>query len=210
MGEYDPQRTRSILWHAGASSVSIAGIQLSHIAHLDTSTPPSTPPKVFATSRTDDKCTFAVQQLKCAGAANTTATDPAWADKIRSLNDGNGIDLIIDFVGAPYFQSNVDLVARDGHVVLLGLMGGAVLPDRVDIRGLLMKRARVEGSTLRTRDVGYQTRLRDMFVERVFPGLKEGKLEHVVERVFGWEDVRLAHELLERNETKGKVICVVG
>lgn len=134
---------------------------------------------------------------------------PNWVEEIKKQNDGNGIDLIIDFVGAPYFQSNLDLLAQDGRVVMLGLMGGSILPDKVNVGTLLRKRARVEGSTLRSRSLEYQIRLRDLFVEKVMPGLLDGTYEHHTEKVFDWEDVVLAHEMMERNETKGKLVCVI-
>nr|KMM72456.1 alcohol dehydrogenase [Coccidioides posadasii RMSCC 3488] len=213
VGGYDSQRTRSILWHAGASSVSIAGIQLSRNANhsLDSATTaqnlPSAP-KVFATSRTDAKCTFCIENLHCTGAVNTN--NPNWVEEIKKQNDGNGIDLVIDFVGASYFQSNLDVLGQDGRVVILGLMGGVILPDKVNIAPLLRKRARVEGSTLRSRDLEYQVRLRDLFVEKVMPGLIDGTYKHHTEKVFDWADVGLAHQMMERNETKGKLICIIG
>lgn len=134
---------------------------------------------------------------------------PNWVEEIKQQNDGNGIDLVIDFVGASYFQANLDLLAQDGRIVMLGLLGGSILPEKVNIAPLLRKRARVEGSTLRSRDLEYQIRLRDLFVKKVMPGLLDGTYEHHTEKVFNWEDVALAHEMLESNETKGKLVCVV-
>jgi NADPH:quinone reductase-like Zn-dependent oxidoreductase len=94
--------------------------------------------------------------------------------------------------------------------VLLALLSGGVLPaTKIDISAFLRKRARFEGSTLRSRDLEYQIKLRDLFVELVLPGLLSGVYKHHVDRVFKWEDIREAHELLERNGTMGKVVCVV-
>ncbi|MCQ6483097.1 zinc-binding dehydrogenase, partial [Vibrio parahaemolyticus] len=76
-----------------------------------------------------------------------------WAEEIKKVTGGKGVDLIIDFVGADYFQKNLDSAARDGRIVLLGLMSGSKLHD-VDIGQLLFKRLRIEGSTLRSRDEG--------------------------------------------------------
>ncbi|KAL1953524.1 hypothetical protein VTO42DRAFT_2622 [Malbranchea cinnamomea] len=211
-GYTSPATTRSILWHAGASSVSIAGIQLSRHLHkflsLDGDARSLPPPKVYATSRTDSKCTFCTEVLHCDAAVNTKTT-PNWAQKITSLNGDQGVDLVIDYTGASYFQGNLDVIARDGRIVLLGLLGGSILLEKVDISAFLRKRARLEGSTLRSRDIAYQTDLRNLFVKTVLPGLLDGTFEHHIDRVFKWEDIRLAHELLERNETKGKVVCTI-
>ena len=116
---------------------------------------------------------------------------------------------MIDYTGASYFQGNLDVIARDGRIVLLALLGGAILPEKVNISAFLRKRARFEGSTLRSRDVAYQTNLRDLFVKYVLPGLLDGTFKHHTDKVFKWEEVQKAHDVLERNETMGKVICVI-
>ncbi|EGD91838.1 hypothetical protein H112_00440 [Trichophyton rubrum D6] len=207
VGGYDADTTRSILWHAGASSVSIAGIQLSRLANSLRSDIPA--PKVFATARSDEKSNFCVQELSCVGAVNTSTHGKDWDEEIKKMNGGQGIDLIIDYVGPTYFQQNLNVAARDGRIVLLGLLAGSILPDGVDIRPVLMKRLKFEGSTLRSRDVNYQARVRELFEEKVFRGLKTGLFKHVVDSVFKWEDIQKAHELVESNKTKGKVICTI-
>ncbi|KAK2747778.1 hypothetical protein FQN57_001808 [Myotisia sp. PD_48] len=208
VGEYKPETTRSVLWHAGASAVSIAGIQLSRRinSHINPSIPP---PKVFATTRNDEKCTFCVEKLGCAAAINTATHSSDWDNEIKKLNDGAGMDLIVDYVGPTYFQQNINLASKDGHIVLLGLLGGGILPDKVDIRPFLAKRLRFEGSTLRSRDLKYQIKLRELFEVMVLPELVTGEYNHHVDSVFKWEDVGKAHELLERNATKGKLVCTI-
>ena len=89
-------------------------------------------------------------------------------------------------------------------------MGGSQLDGKgVDIGVLLGKRLRVEGSSLRSRDVEYQGGLRDR-LEEYLPKFEDGTLKVFVEKVFKWEDVKEAHELLEKNVTKGKIICTIG
>ena len=187
---------KSILWHAGASGVSIAGIQLSRLAGAGA---------IFATAGTAAKCAFIEKELGATAAFNYRDQD--WADEILKRTDGKGVDLIVDFVGASYFQKNIDVVARDGRICLLGLMGGGVV-DRVDIGKLLYKRARVEGSTLRSRDEEYQGRLRDK-LEGYLPSFESGELKVFVDTVLPWEDIIKAHELLEENKTMGKIICTI-
>lgn len=101
------------------------------------------------------------------------------------------------------------MAARDGRVVLLGLMGGGKLPDGVNIAPLLMKRLRVEGSTLRSRDEEYQRKLRDILVEHALPKFCDRSFTVFVERVFPFEQIVQAHQLMESNSTKGKIICVI-
>jgi len=92
--------------------------------------------------------------------------------------------------------------------VILGNMSGSKLPEGVDISAFVMKRVRVEGSTLRSRDVEYQEKLRDRLEEYV-ERFEDGKLKVFVEKVLPWTQVKEAHELMERNVTKGKIICTV-
>lgn len=186
----------------------MAGIQLSRLANAST-TSDTPPPKVFATSRGDEKCTFCVEKLGCDAAINTRTHAENWGEEIRKHNDGNGVDLIIDYVGPTYFQQNLKLANKDGRIILLGLLGGSKLPDKVDISAILAKRLRFEGSTLRSRDLEYQVNLREIFEEKVLPGLINGRYEHHVDTVLKWEDISKGHELMEQNGTKGKIVCVV-
>jgi NADPH:quinone reductase-like Zn-dependent oxidoreductase len=132
-------------------------------------------------------------------------------DEIKKLNNGKGIDLIVDFIGGSSFSSLLELAAQDGKIVNLGLLGGATteIGKAVDVSPFVMKRLRYEGSTLRSRDVSYQARVRQLFEARALPGLLDGTLTHYVERVFKWEDVIQAHELMESNATMGKIVCII-
>ncbi|KAH8703472.1 chaperonin 10-like protein [Talaromyces proteolyticus] len=204
VGNYSPTQTRTILWHAAASAVSIAGIQLSLAANSKLG---HQPPRVYATARQDAKCSVATS-LGATAAINTTTT-PSWSTELKRLNNGKGVDLVIDFLGASAFAQNLDVLALDGCIVQLGLMGGMMLPEKVDISAFVLKRIRLEGSTLRTRDVEYQGRLLDMFEENVLEWLVGGQFKSGVETIVAWDEVGEMHGRLERNETKGKIVCLV-
>ncbi len=132
-----------------------------------------------------------------------------WVGEVKALNGGQGVDLVIDFLGGPYFESNLDVLALDGRIVQLGWLAGPVTEGSVNIAGFMTKRARVQGSQLRSRSLDYQAKLRDLFVETVLPGLVDGRFKHVVERAVPWENVQEAHELMESNQNKGKIVCVI-
>lgn len=189
---------KTILWHAAASSVSIAGIQLSK---ADSAT------AVYATARQDAKCDFAVKELGATAAFNTTSQD--WVAEVMKATDNKGVDVIVDFIGASYFQQNLDAIARDGVIVNLGFMGGTKVPEGTDISAFIRKRCTFVGSSLRSRDEEYQGKLRDQLVEHAMPKFKDGSFKIFVEKVLPWEEVQSAHRLLEENKTKGKVICTI-
>ncbi|KAI1380885.1 quinone oxidoreductase putative [Hypoxylon crocopeplum] len=194
VGEFAPGKT--VLWHAGASGVSISGIQLS----LD-----SGASAVFATAGSDEKCRFIERELGATKAFNYKTQD--WAQEILAATGGKGVDLIVDFIGASYFQKNLMVAGMDARWVTLGLMGGTKL-DNVDYAMLLYKRIRLEGSTLRSRDADYQGRLRDKLAEYI-PHFDSGKLKVLIDTVLPMEDIVKAHQLLEENKTTGKIICTV-
>ncbi|KAL7935679.1 putative quinone oxidoreductase [Trichoderma chlorosporum] len=189
-------RGKSILWHAGASGVSIAGIQLSLLAGASA---------VYATAGTDEKCQFITSELGATAAFNYKKQD--WASKIKEATGDKGVDFIVDFVGADYFQKNLDVAARDCRIVLLWLLSGGKIPD-ADISQILFKRIRIEGSTLRSRDEGYQGELRDK-LETYMPAFEEGKLKIMVDKILPWEEIIEAHKYMEENKSSGKIICTV-
>ncbi|KAH9900155.1 quinone oxidoreductase putative [Xylariomycetidae sp. FL2044] len=187
---------KSVLWHAGASGVSIAGIQLSRDAGASA---------VYATAGTDDKCAFVERELGATRAFNYRTQD--WAAEIQRATGGQGVDLIVDFIGASYFPQNLAVAARDARWVSLGMMGGSKLQD-VDISMLLYKRIRLEGSTLRSRDEEYQGKLRDRLAEYI-PHFESGKLKVKIDKVLPMEDIVKAHKIMEENKTTGKIVCTV-
>ncbi|KAH9999765.1 quinone oxidoreductase putative [Xylariaceae sp. FL0662B] len=187
---------KTALWHAGASGVSIAGVQLSRDSGASA---------VYATAGTDEKCRFVERELGATRAFNYKTQD--WAREILDATGGRGVDLIVDFIGGSYFQRNLTVAAKDARWVMLGMMGGTRL-DGVDFSMLLYKRIRIEGSTLRSRDPDYQGRLRDKLAEYI-PHIESGKLKVMIDTVLPMEDIVKAHQLLEENKTTGKIICTV-
>lgn len=99
IGEFTPGK--SVLWHAGASSVSIAGIQL---AKADGAS------AVYVTASSQDKIDF-TKTLGATEGFNYKTGD--WAQEILKYTDGKGVDLIVDFIGAGYFDQNLEAAARD-------------------------------------------------------------------------------------------------
>jgi NADPH:quinone reductase-like Zn-dependent oxidoreductase len=195
VGEFT--RGKSILWHAGASSVSIAGIQLSKIGGASA---------IYVTAGSDSKIDFCVKELGATAGFNYKTQD--WAKEIQNVTGGKGVDVIIDFVGASYFQGNLDAAARDARIVNLGALSGTKLPAGVDIGQLLWKRLRVEGSSLRSRDLEYQGRLRDK-LESYIGSFEDGTFKVYVDKVLPWESIVEAHQEMEKNTSKGKIICTV-
>lgn len=192
---------KSILWHAGASSVSIAGQQLS-VANGASA--------VYATARSDDKCDFCVKQLGAKKAYNTKSQK--WDEEVLKDTDGKGVDIIVDYIGPETFAGNLNAAARDARIVNLASLSGTKLKDGMgspDFGTFVRKRLRYEGSSLRSRDENYQGKLRDQLVEHALPLFKSKKFKVFVEKVYPWDQIQDAHRQMEANQTKGKLICTI-
>lgn len=193
VGGFEPGKT--ILWHAGASSISIAGVQLS-VARGAKAT--------YITTSSQDKIDFCEQTLGATKGFNYKEQD--FAKAILDATDGRGVDIIVDFVGASHFQQNLDALAKDGVMVALASMSGVSVPN-VNLSAFVRKRVSVRGSSLRSRDKKYQSELCKTFVKETLPLLEARELRVMIEAVYPWTEIVQAHKLMESNQTKGKIVC---
>ena len=169
IGRFAPGKT--ILWHAGASSVSISGIQLSRGDNAAA---------VFATVRSDDKATFCKEELGATGAFNTKKTD--WVDEVLKATDGKGVDVILDMVGGSYAERNQQALAVEGRLVQIGIMEyGKVTLDLIQ---MMMRRQTITGSTLRARSVADKAAIARSVGEKVWPLIEAGTVRPVIDRTF--------------------------
>jgi putative PIG3 family NAD(P)H quinone oxidoreductase len=118
-----------------------------------------------------------------------------------------GADVVLDVVGGPYLGRNLDVLAPDGTLVVIGLQGGT--RAELDLGRLLAKRARVVGTTLRARPVEQKARIVAEVVTHVWPMLERGLVRPVVDRVLPLPEVSQAHRALEAGEHVGKIALVV-
>lgn len=182
-----------VLIHAGASGVGTAAIQLCKAFHNP----------CFVTAGSADKVGRCVA-LGADGGADRHAGD--FQDAVQAWANG-GVDVILDPVGAAYLAQNLRCLATGGRLVLIGLMGGAEAP--VNLGLLMMKRARIIGSTLRARPIGEKAAVMDALQARVWPLLEAGAVVPVIEAVMPIHEAERAHQLVAGNDTVGKVVLKV-
>lgn len=183
-----------VLVHGGGSGVGTAAIQLACEAGAI----------VFATAgevRKVDACRTLGAEL----AVNYRERD--FAEAVREHVGGDGVDVILDIVGAEYFDRNLGLLAEGGRIVVIATLGGREVS--LDLRTLMTKRAMVKGSTLRSRPLAEKVRIRDAFVERFWDALGAGRIRPVLDRVLPVEDAERAHEAMRGNENIGKIVLEV-
>jgi len=176
-----------VLIHAVGSGVGIAALQLAVASHAET----------FGTSRTPAK----LDRAKAFGLAHALP-----ADGFARATAGT-IDVILDFVGAPYLAQNLDALAPCGRLVVVGLLGGRKEP--IDLGALLTKRLTVVGTSLRSRPLEEKILVTRTFAAEVVPLLAAGVVKPIVERVFPLERAREAHELMAGDATFGKIVLTI-
>lgn len=133
-------------------------------------------------------------------------TDGRFAEEVRRHTAGKGADLILDLVGAAYLEENLIALAPRGRLICVGLLGGA--KGNFPLGMLLQKRGTLIGTVLRSRPLEEKATLAQRFAHEILPLFESGRLKPVVERIYPFEQVADAHQLLETNRTFGKVILV--
>ncbi|HEX8617360.1 MAG TPA: NAD(P)H-quinone oxidoreductase, partial [Thermoanaerobaculia bacterium] len=182
----DVKRGESALIHGGGSGVGTAATTLLRLAGV----------RVLVTAGSPEKC---ARCLEHGADVAINYRDEDFVEKAR------GVNVILDHLGARYLPRNLEAVAMDGRIVLIGSMGGQRNAD-LDVVQLLMKRARIIGSTLRARSHAEKTAIVTAFLDRFQEDLHTGRIRPVIHQVLPLEQAMHAHELMEASEHFGKIV----
>jgi NADPH2:quinone reductase len=181
----------TLLVHGGTSGIGTTAIAMAKAAGAT----------VIATGRGADKKAKALE-LSADIAVDTKAED--FAEIVKAAG---GADVILDMVGASYFDKNLDALNTGGRIVYIASLGGAVL--EVPVMKIMQKRAVITGSTLRPRSPDEKARLAAEVERVVWPWVAAGKLKPLIDATFPLTDAAKAHAHLEAGEHVGKVVMVV-
>jgi len=186
------KKNKSLLIHAIGSGVGLAALQL---AKANSSF-------VIGTSRTSDK----LDRCHEFGLDETIATSEKidFADEVKQSTNGKGVDVILDLVGAAYFQQNLASMAVKGRLVLVGLTSGAKAD--FDLGVVLRNRLRIIGTVLRSRTGEEKAEAVTKFADEVVPLFENGAVKPNLDRVYSFVEVREAYKYLESNKSFGKVV----
>ncbi|REL24877.1 NAD(P)H-quinone oxidoreductase [Rhodohalobacter sp. SW132] len=183
----------TVLIHAGASGVGSSAIQLAkNIFNA----------RVIVTAGSSEKLDLC-RELGADLAINYKTED--FAAVIEEEMGPSTVDVILDFVGASYWEQNIRVLAMDGRLVLLGLLGGAKA-DSLNLGDILRKRLTIRGSTLRNRSDEYKALLTEEFFDAAFDLIESKQIKPVIDSVFDWKNVEKAHQRMKNNENAGKII----
>ncbi len=181
----------TLLVHGGASGIGTTAIQLA-AAHGA---------RILATAGTDEKCR-ACERLGAARGINYRTED--FSEIVRAEG---GADVVLDMVGAPYTQRNLDVLKDDGRLVQIAFLQGS--KTELDLMRLMLKRLTLTGSTLRARPAGEKARLAAAVRENVWPLISGGAFAPVVDSVFPLAEAADAHRRLDAPDHAGKILLQV-
>ncbi|KAF7364708.1 Quinone oxidoreductase PIG3 [Mycena venus] len=191
-----------VLIHAAASGVGLAAIQLArfHGARTVTGTASSTE-KLDMILNMDNGATHAV---------NYRTAD--FSDTVKQATDGKGVDVIIDLVGQSHWAKNIESLAVDGRMIVVGVVSGNVVPS-VDLLPILGKRLHIQGSSLRSQKATYQANLISRFEKQFLPLITgdegSGPIKTSIHKIFPWGEIQAAHLEMEANTNSGKIIAEI-
>ena len=181
----------TVLLHGGTSGIGVTATLLAKAVGA----------RVITTCGSDEKCAASVA-LGADASINYRSTD--FVEAGRALTDGRGPEVILDMVGGPYMQRNLQLVAEDGRIAQIAFQQGSTA--QMDMGPLLFKRLTLSGSTLRARPLAMKAALSRAVEADVLPLILDQGARPAIDSVFDLAQVRDAHARLEASAHTGKII----
>lgn len=180
-----------LLVHGGSSGIGTLAIQLAARQGARVACTAGTSAKL-------DRC----RELGAEIAINYRDED--FVDRLRESTDDHGADVILDIMGASYLSRNVDVLAFDGRLAVIGLQGGRV--GELDLFTLWRKRGTLMSAGLRTRSKGSKAEIVTAVVQNVWPAIESGVVHVVIDRRLPLTEAAEAHRVLEASEHVGKIV----
>lgn len=184
----------TLLIHGGSSGIGTTAIQVAKALQA----------KVIVTAGTAAKCKFC-RDLGADAAINYKELD--FVTEIQRLTDGKGVDVILDMIGGNYLPRNLKCMATDARLVQIAIQNGP--KAEINLLPIMLKRLTITGSTLRTRDDEFKTKIALKLLERIWPLLASGKIKPIIHSTFSLNNATLAHQLMESSQHIGKIILEV-
>ena len=182
-----------VLVHGGTSGIGTTALMLCKALGI----------KTFATVGSDEK----VQAIaNLTDAINYKTQD--FEHLINEKTDNAGIDVILDMVGAPYLEKNLNLLRRDGRLVYIAFLGGAKAKE-VKLGQIMMKRLTITGSTMRARNTAEKAEIAQGLQDHVAPLWAKGDCLPMIYQTFEFDQIQAAHACMDTGEHVGKVVVKI-
>jgi putative PIG3 family NAD(P)H quinone oxidoreductase len=185
------QPEETLLVHGGSGGIGTMAIQLAHALGA----------RVLATAGSAEKLELC-RSLGADVAIHYKEQD--FVAEVKRATGGEGADVILDNMGAAYLGKNVDALATEGRLLIIGMQGGA--KGELNIGKLLYKRGAVIAASLRSRPVAEKAAICAAVVEHVWPLVADGSVRPVVHTTFPLDQASDAHQMMESGEHIGKIV----
>ncbi|MEJ8292133.1 NAD(P)H-quinone oxidoreductase [Delftia tsuruhatensis] len=189
------QPGEAVLIHAAGSGVGSAAVQLAHAAGA----------RVFATASGDKRA--AVTGLGADVFIDYRSED--FQAVVAEQTGGQGVDVVVDFIGAPYLERNLRSMAMGGRMVCVGLLGGA-LASAVPMDVLLYRHLRIFGTVMKSRPPEVKQAMVRRFAQRWLPALAAGTIRPVIDSTWPLAEAAQAHRRMESGQSVGKLLLIPG
>lgn len=186
------KKGEKVLFHAGASGIGTAGIQLCNIFQCES----------YITAGSEEKVEFCIDLGSNAGTVRLENSFKSFKDHCPS-----GLDIILDPVGANYFEENLNNLAIDGRLIIIGILGG--VNGKINIGNLLMKRQKIIGSTIRSRSIEVKGKVMNALYENIWDHFEKKIIKPIIYKKLPIREADEAHKIMENNNNIGKIILEV-
>ena len=186
------KKGEKVLFHAGASGIGTAGIQLCNIFQCES----------YITAGSEEKVEFCIDLGSSAGTVRLENSFKSFKDHCPS-----GLDIILDPVGANYFEENLNNLAIDGRLIIIGILGG--VNGKINIGQLLMKRQKIIGSTIRSRSIEIKGKVMRALHENIWDHFEKKIIKPIIYKKLPIKEADQAHKIMENNNNIGKIILEV-
>jgi putative PIG3 family NAD(P)H quinone oxidoreductase len=186
----------TVLIHGGSSGIGTTAIQLARAFGAT----------VYTTAGSAEK-SAACMDLGAARAINYKLED--FVEIVREETQGKGVDVVLDMIGAAYFDRNLQVLAKDGCLSIIAFLGGSTV-EKANLAPIMVKRLTVTGSTMRPRTAEEKRAIRDDLMTEVWPRLERGDVGPIIHTVLPFEEVVEAHRLMESSAHIGKIVLTLG
>ncbi|MDQ3058374.1 MAG: NAD(P)H-quinone oxidoreductase [Pseudomonadota bacterium] len=185
------QKGETLLIQGGSSGIGVSAIQIAKAMGAT----------VLVTAGSDEKC-GACLALGADHAINYKTSD--FAAEVKTLTNGQGVNVILDMVAGSYVAREVECLAEDGRLVFIAVQGGTKAEFNAGL--VLRKRLTITGSTLRPRSLAFKAAIAAALREKVWPLIAKGMIKPVIHSTFAAADAAKAHVLMESNQHIGKIV----
>ena len=183
----------TLLVHGGTSGIGTTALMLAKSLGLKSFATVGSDEKVEAISHLTDAINYKTQNFE---------------QVINEKTENGGVDIILDMVGAPYLEQNLNLLRRDGRLVYIAFLGGAKAKD-VKLGQIMMKRLTITGSTMRARTTAEKAEIAQGLQTQVAPLWAKGECLPMIYQTFKFDQIQVAHACMDTDEHIGKVVVEV-